>query len=417
MWQCPATLALQSPAIAASAHLLPRALAESAIFPSFWARGMVPAPFVPQAPSLLPGPRATDEWPPAAGPDQVLTLASDGSGLRPGDPSVRRCGWGVVSVMQDQVHQLVFGPLPGPAQTVARAELYALFVAVRQVPQPFIIWVDNSTVVGGYHKGPAMLLDDPADADLRRQLWDAIAARVHWVWVRKVAAHSFDTRTSRIVKPVFSIASLVGSEAADIAAKAGAALAAIPPARLTEWDQRCADLHRVIPRIAQAFLSRALAPDALELRPAPAAPAPRESSVPSLVALRAATAHDIGCTLGRYRCRMCFAISPPPSQAGRSRMAGWLRVPCAGPSGAFGSPHPSHTCAANHSLQYVWCSLCGAWGGTRLARLARPCPGQPPTPHAQATLSRLNSGRHPTGRREPIDELKILEFNADDGAV
>ncbi|CAK0827554.1 unnamed protein product, partial [Prorocentrum cordatum] len=57
---------------------------------------------------------------------------TDGSGLASAIPEIRRCGWAAAQMAaQGWPLRAVYGPLPGPLQTVGRSERFALLMAVR----------------------------------------------------------------------------------------------------------------------------------------------------------------------------------------------------------------------------------------------------------------------------------------------
>eukprot|EP00959_Pyramimonas_sp_CCMP1952_P118741 2482232-Pyramimonas_sp.AAC.1 len=45
----------------------------------------------------------------------------------------------------------IWGPLPGPRQTVARGELYSLWVALRENKGYIVYVTDNSSIFDGWH--------------------------------------------------------------------------------------------------------------------------------------------------------------------------------------------------------------------------------------------------------------------------
>ena len=87
---------------------------------------------IPVAPRYDPPPRRTKtfQWGNQHIPWKSV-LFTDGSGQASDTPEHRRCGWAVVMLNRQNIPvRALYGGLPGPLQTVGRAERYALLQAV-----------------------------------------------------------------------------------------------------------------------------------------------------------------------------------------------------------------------------------------------------------------------------------------------
>ena len=87
-----------------------------------------------------------------------------------------------------------YGPLPGPIQTVPRAELYAICEALARTVGPIRIHTDHKPIVDGLLHGREWARSpNRVNADLWKRLWflldDIGGANVQIVWVK---AHQHD---------------------------------------------------------------------------------------------------------------------------------------------------------------------------------------------------------------------------------
>ena len=87
-------------------------------------------------------------------PTATGDIAVDGSGLLfPWLPELSRCGWGVVAVNGQNLLGGFYGSLEGYRQTVPRAELWAIYEALRWASRPFRIISDHKNHVEAISKG------------------------------------------------------------------------------------------------------------------------------------------------------------------------------------------------------------------------------------------------------------------------
>ena len=104
-------------------------------------------------------------------------IFTDGSGAISlyGD-RLSRTGWAVVEVQGGREVDGVYGTLPGGRQTVPRAELYAIRVALALVVKPARIFTDHQNHVRGFRKGPKWCTDPlRAHVDLWEQIWLSVS--------------------------------------------------------------------------------------------------------------------------------------------------------------------------------------------------------------------------------------------------
>ncbi|MCP4240575.1 MAG: hypothetical protein GY772_08435, partial [bacterium] len=73
---------------------------------------------------------------------------TDGSALHPTCPPLRRAGWGVYFPAGTRA----CGPLPGPVQTINRAELWAMCNCAAARPPVPVIHSDSLVTVSGAHR-------------------------------------------------------------------------------------------------------------------------------------------------------------------------------------------------------------------------------------------------------------------------
>ena len=145
VWSCPALADSTVPEIASSQSLAVRAALAAPVAACFWHRALAPRAWIPQRPASSE-PRAVLFQPPP--PEGVLThWCTDGAGgLAPPGP-LAVCGWSVVRVdpMVDPFACVAarFGVLPGPSQTVPRAELYAVCEAAGACLGPLVVFTDH----------------------------------------------------------------------------------------------------------------------------------------------------------------------------------------------------------------------------------------------------------------------------------
>ena len=157
-----------------------------------WSRLLMPDPLFHYPPPLLECEPVWWRIP----PNGVLTrkVYLDGSGLRGTCARRRRCGFAVVMIdeVDGGILGVMYGALPGPVQSVAAAELWALRMLLRHCMAPLDVASDCQFVVDGVTVGPAATtMPAQLHAGIWRSIWpciDDLGRNV--VTVRKVLAHS-----------------------------------------------------------------------------------------------------------------------------------------------------------------------------------------------------------------------------------
>lgn len=87
-----------------------------------------------------------------------------------------RAGWGAVSLCGRRLSVAIYGPIPGPDQSVPRAELYAIARALRIAILPSSIFTDHYNIVLGFQEGKAVTTASAfPTADLWRLIWHHLA--------------------------------------------------------------------------------------------------------------------------------------------------------------------------------------------------------------------------------------------------
>ena len=110
---------------------------------------------------------------------------ADGSGLAGSISELRRCGWAIVQLSQQGLPiRAAFGALPGPLQTVCRAEVYAVLFALQHADlagQGVLLLVHNEAIVGGLRRlRSAAAASEPGEAsDLWRQIAQIATPSLH----------------------------------------------------------------------------------------------------------------------------------------------------------------------------------------------------------------------------------------------
>ena len=126
----------------------------------------------------------------------------------------------------------VFGTLPGEAQTVPRAEAYAIRAVLNSVDSALNlrIWTDHKNLVTAVGKGLSVLSAslgtsrEPCNADLLLDIMLSVEARAGSVELVHVKAHA---DADEVAKSSCPWRAFCGNEVADEFAKAGAGLAAV----------------------------------------------------------------------------------------------------------------------------------------------------------------------------------------------
>ena len=103
-------------------------------------------------------------------------IAVDGSGMMfPWLKELSRCGWGVVATCGFTLRGGIFGALDGPKQTVPRAELQAIWEALKWAVTPMRIISDHKNHVDAIAKGKAFCVSPTNEhVDLWKKVWSEI---------------------------------------------------------------------------------------------------------------------------------------------------------------------------------------------------------------------------------------------------
>jgi len=351
----------------------------------FWLRGVVPKIVV--APSRPPPKTDLSTQVSFEGRWTGGRYYTDGSGGRDGAiPHLRRCAWSVVrSDDNGCLTCFAFGALPGKAQSVPRAELYAILYVVERASGPVQIFTDSKIAVDGFKGGPNA---NPASAmaGLWSRFWASLKDGSELVWV---PSHKSEADVTSGVLPLHA---LVGNAMADEVATVAAAQCALPQAdadRYELWKARTIAVQKRLVEIALdtfSFTRRDGEEQEALPRPPPKLPV-------AAAALR--SEHRIAIQRGVHRCLVCLAAAKPTEPTFRD----WLESSCPGaepvPFGEAKPPtwlnaDPSHTIRAHRGM--AWCTSCGCWGSTAPKGLRIAC--QPATDAGCSVLVRLR--RHQT---------------------
>ena len=152
----------------------------------------------------------------------VYTDGAMSGGARKG---TERSGWAALLIDHEgKVVGGIYGTCPDWFPTSLRAELWAALQALRHGCPPITLWIDNDSVVKGFHRGREWCCDSsrPA-ADLWRKFWwkfDDLGGE--GITINKVKGHATDAdidsgRTSKLAKD--------GNDHADHFAGRGSSLA------------------------------------------------------------------------------------------------------------------------------------------------------------------------------------------------
>ena len=159
-WTCPANRSIDHPHLEKSHYLENTAVDQSRQFPCLWLRGLLPAHY-----TYIPDEHnATDTltikyvqcnqhyvW------DSHIYYGDASGGKNTSYSKLRRCGVGLVCHTHGVFHYGLHSNLPGPIQSVGRAELFAFVLLLRHLPAhattQFV--TDNLNVHNTFHKGPA----------------------------------------------------------------------------------------------------------------------------------------------------------------------------------------------------------------------------------------------------------------------
>ena len=228
-YYCPKNAELQHEDVQRSQHLCRIVSNTPAPSPCFYLRGIIPEHWVTfKAPTehfeahcynLDPGPLACDN---------TAHVFVDGSGgPNSSFPKLRRCGWGVAQCEKQHLDgafvpvEAMYGPLPGEAQTVPRAEVLAAAVAIEFWQRSHItVYSDHKPLLDIVHNRPVEKWSFGENSDLWTRLQQAYIAHPHGVSFRKVKSHCTNTD---IIMGQITLHEFIGDFLAGKAAGQGAA--------------------------------------------------------------------------------------------------------------------------------------------------------------------------------------------------
>ncbi|MCP4242081.1 MAG: hypothetical protein GY772_16110, partial [bacterium] len=149
-------------------------------------------------------------------PTGVRVLYTDGSVLRSSDPAVCRAGW----AFTDARGYGCFGTLPGFAQTINRAELWAVLACASAHADRLVIGTDSQYVITG-----ASAVTRGALPRSHLDLWARFRALARWPHLFKVPAHLDEPSAALRGLPE---AVRQGNAQADALARSGASASVFP---------------------------------------------------------------------------------------------------------------------------------------------------------------------------------------------
>ena len=416
LWQCPANDLVDDPRVSDTQDLRQSAVEGSQRYPCFWLRGLLPSALVPVNTPVVDqehvqyvGSSPEGCWPPGE-------YYSDASG---GDFSaysaIRRCGVGIAFLdpHYDGYHLEwpnpllwgAFAPLPGAAQSVPRAELYAILVIIeRAAPGAFVIRTDSKVNVQLFQRGKEATFAS-VNSDLWSRLWavlDRGEVSCTLIWVK---GHADDLDT--FIKFNVTTHDLYGNVLAD--ALAGRAA---KECQVSLQDSITLKWHYSVVRKVQA---RAVVLLTLVMQQRAAATLLPKCARPKRISVTGctlATSHTIALFGRTFHCLKCQSHSP----ADVDGIKRWLAAPC-NPnmsllrSLTFGTTKPTavladvvvhvgrQTLHSSHKLHVYkglyFCGACGYHASAKAQKLTKQC--ELISEEGIARVLRLRQGRLPSG--------------------
>lgn len=393
IWSCSANDHIADERVVSTQQYIRQATQGASTHPCLWLRGLLPSslvivntPYVQDMQLHFVGDYPAGTWP-------CGLFYSDASGGPFSSlPPIRRCGVGVAVIEQengmhtDQLFRLkwgVFAPLVGTAQSVPRAELYAVLVVVLHVQSgPSEIRSDSKVNVDMFAQGQEACLNS-VNSDLWQQIWSALTDRqvqLTFTWV-KGHADNADTYEAYNVQP----ADLYGNLFADKLAERAAVQYQVytEDSFAVQWYFA---LVRKIQERAIVILTSCMQGRGLQraARVTPALP-PLSPSANAILSQHRCTLID-----KQLHCNTCFQVSPVDSD-GRNR---WLATSCTPNRGLLramyagsskptsvptGTPvrigrsfvHDTHKLSVFRGL--FFCMHCGYHGSQKAQMLLKPC--------------------------------------------
>jgi len=324
----------------------------------------------------------------------------DGSGLHGRSLLTRRCGWGLCTVDEyGSLTAAVHGAYPSPVQEVPDAELYALLFYLQNVERAtdsdIVFHADCKWVVDTWRAPRATSTQGSAvHADLWRKVhMQAEAIGYGRISVLKVKAHARPQEGAELIE----IRHWRGNAAADLAAKAGAALHPVDEALLLEAKAITTTAKEVARFLgsawAWAFANKGNAHEARDT--GATVPEPLPGDALHVVHPKMGMAHQmiLDADASRVRCIACW------SSAGEELRFSFAAEQCRRPRG---TGHNVFLCGA-----IVFCARCGAYSETKVVHLQDTCRGMPASGSAAFRLRRLLRGKHPV-KGQDVGPMKPL---------
>ena len=194
---------------------------------------------------------------------------TDGSGMAPSWPELRRCGWSVVQLGDNGMPiRAIVGPLWGPIQTVGRAERFAVLQALRHLPSVTLVVYDLLGLVQEAESWSHELADaQAAYADIWRSIlamYPGGEGRPAFIWCP--AHHTDETYLENASGKNVPWEFVMGNRWADFFAKRGALVHAQPETVVKHFEARLADC-RMQSRFFSWAAAKMAARDQLSERP------------------------------------------------------------------------------------------------------------------------------------------------------
>ena len=297
-----------------------------------------------------------------------------------------------------------WGPLPHklPVQRkIARAELHAVLVMLRNAQPPVTLWVDCQLIIDGVQAGQRWATSPKRQhADIWRDIWwhlDDMGSDV--VDFKKVKAHQSKAKWKQHSQDMQ--VGLAANHAADAYAKRGASegnnvfLAYIRDAVNAE-AARCRGVLDYISAHAIAVADSGMEKDVVTIPKVLAGGLGRRT--PNV----ARRLHQVRVIDGGIQCKGCFKV------ASRQRtMEKFAKEECEGNAASrlaldvLGKYATSNGHRLWKTGPYVWCGACGCFTARRIRGLGKQCPNGMSASNAQVRAN-LANGKAPKGRvREP----------------
>ena len=286
-------------------------------------------------------------------------------------------------------------PLTGPVQTVARGELYALVMLIREAQNDSKIEfvTDNKGVYDKYNSG-AKVASLSSNCDLYYELFNLLRGKNIQLKVRWMPSHLDEDGTKFWPSNVTKL-DVVGNSFADKYAALAAEAVQVPIQVSTD----CKFNYNLVKKIQWRIMTIiTYLPDR---RICKTIRTPKEVAQ-DLDSRLAKTNHVLSRDGDRFTCTDCLESFKSNDKSFHHWMAGQcIKVPDSNrPVPICGSLHIGnlyihHSYSVSIHKGLVYCSKCGGRGPHVLKKLAREC--EPPTDTGRATLQAISLDRLPAG--------------------